>query len=114
MSDEYDIKLTRQQVEGEIQDSLIGLSQVKRRYPPLYHFFVREMNQGDIKTVESHFGNILPLSFQEYVQRELLESKDKYSTLFYQLSCIQEDSLLLLAKFKNTGIRVLENCSVFD
>ena len=82
---------------------------VKKNYSGLLSRFKRNLHEEDHKVLANCIGVLLPLNLETSVQEEMREISSMGDTVWYQAAELQREILTYSARFKNSGVTILED-----
>ena len=103
---DYETELTLEQAQERFQEILDAFEKIKKGYPGFPGRLRRKISDEDNKTLGDCIGVLLPLSMKAAVQQQLV-SGEEYP-LWMQIGRLQQDIMLFLARFKNSGVKVIQ------
>lgn len=95
---DYNTKLTFEEAKKRLEEVENAFKRIKQKY------LNPEISAEDLKILTDCVGVLLPFGINPVVQREISNSKDISGTLHSKSALLNQDILLFLAKFKNSGV----------
>ena len=105
---DYDTELTFEEAKKRLEEVESALSLVKRKYSGFLSRMKTEISEDDTKMLSDCIGVLLPLGMNSVVQQEIINSENLSETLHAKSALLNQDIMLFLARFKNSGVKVIK------